>query len=43
MPRQYQPKTICTYDHSKLMTAIHLVKAGTQYTMYQSLLEFLMG
>ena len=28
MPREYQRKTICTYDHSKLMTAIQLVKAG---------------
>ena len=28
MPHEYQCKTICTYDHSKLMTAIQLVKAG---------------
>ena len=28
MPLEYQRKTICTYDQSKLMTAIQLVKAG---------------
>ncbi|XP_065662787.1 uncharacterized protein LOC136085412 [Hydra vulgaris] len=28
MPREYQRKTIGTYDHSKLMTAIQLVKEG---------------
>ena len=28
MPHEYQRKTFCTYDHSKLMTAIQLVKAG---------------
>ena len=28
MPQEHQRNTICTYDHSKLMTAIQLVKAG---------------
>ena len=28
MPREYQCKTICIYDHIKIMTAIQLVKEG---------------
>ena len=28
MSREYQRKTICTYDYSKLITTIQLVKAG---------------
>ena len=32
MPREYQHKNIGTYNRSKLMPAIHLLRQATQYT-----------